>query len=69
MRTVLLMFISLYTSRIVLSELGASDFGIYNIVGGVVVLFVFINNAIPTQRFLTFELGRKDLIQLKKFLV
>lgn len=66
MRTVLLMFISLYTSRIVLSELGASDFGIYNIVGGVVVLFVFINNAIPTQRFLTFELGRKDLIQLKK---
>lgn len=66
MRTILLMLISLYTSRVVLQELGASDFGIYNIVGGVVVLFVFINNAISTQRFLTFELGRKDYVRLGK---
>lgn len=65
-RTIFLMFISLYTSRIVLQELGATDFGIYNIVGGVVVLFAFINNAIPTQRFLSYELGKGDSIQLKK---
>ena len=60
-RTLLLMFISLYTSRVVLGALGIEDFGIYNIVGGVVVLFTFINSALSTavQRFLNFELGKK----------
>ena len=62
LRTILLMLISLYTSRVVLQTLGEIDFGIYNIVGGVVVLFTFINNAMSTstQRFLNFELGRGD---------
>ena len=62
LRTILLMLISLYTSRVVLQTLGETDFGIYNIVGGVVVLFTFINNAMSasTQRFLNFELGRGD---------
>lgn len=62
------MAVSLYTSRIVLNTLGVTDFGIYNIVGGVVVLFSFFNNAMSnaTQRFLNFELGKKDFEQLKK---
>mgnify|MGYP006917312885 FL=1 len=56
------MFVGLYTSRVVLQTLGLEDFGIYNIVGGVVVLFTFINNAMAsaTQRHLSYELGKKD---------
>ena len=55
--------VGLYTSRVVLHVLGASDYGIYNIIGGVVVLFSFINNALisATQRFLNFNLGKKDI--------
>jgi O-antigen/teichoic acid export membrane protein len=62
------MGVALYTSRIVLSVLGVSDYGVYNIVGGVVVLFSFINNAMSsaTQRFLNFEIGKKNFGQLKK---
>lgn len=54
--------VSLYTSRIVLLALGLSDFGIYNVVGGVVAMFSFISASMQTatQRFMAFELGRKD---------
>jgi len=54
--------ISLYTSRVILSILGEDDFGIYNVVGGVVVLFSFLTNAMTnsTQRFLNFNLGLKE---------
>ena len=53
-RMLLTMFVGLYTSRVVLQTLGLEDFGIYNIVGGVVVLFTIKNNAIAnaTQRHL-----------------
>ena len=61
-RMLLIMGVTLYTSRVVLEALGVEDFGIYNVVGGVVVLFTFVNNAMvsSTQRFLNYELGRKD---------
>ncbi|KAB5098510.1 lipopolysaccharide biosynthesis protein, partial [Bacteroides thetaiotaomicron] len=57
------MAVSLYTSRVVLDVLGVSDFGIYNVIGGVVVLISIINNSMSaaTQRFITFELGKGDL--------
>ena len=60
------MLVSLFTSRVVLQTLGVQDFGIYNVVGGVVVLFSFLNAAMSsaTQRFLNFELGRKDFAQV-----
>jgi O-antigen/teichoic acid export membrane protein len=60
------MLVSLYTSRVVLNVLGVDDFGTYNVVGGMVTMFGFFNSAMisATQRFLTFDLGRKDLIQL-----
>ncbi|NDV60289.1 lipopolysaccharide biosynthesis protein [Bacteroides sp. 519] len=56
------MFVTFYTSRIVLEYLGVIDFGIYNIVGGVVVLFSFLNTAMTTstQRFLNIELGKAN---------
>lgn len=62
------MLVSLYTSRIVLNVLGVEDFGTYNVVGGVVTMFGFLNGAMAsaTQRFLSFELGRNDLMQLRK---
>lgn len=54
------MIVSLYTSRLILSTLGITDFGIYSVVGGVVTLFSFLNSAmaVSTQRFLTFEIGK-----------
>ncbi|MDL2323458.1 lipopolysaccharide biosynthesis protein, partial [Bacteroidales bacterium OttesenSCG-928-A17] len=61
------MIVSLYTSRVVLNTLGVEDYGIYNVVGGIVVLFGFFNNAMSasTQRFLTFELDRGSFERLR----
>ena len=52
--------ISLYTSRVVLKQLGVEDFGIYNLVGGVISVFSFVQGALAdaSQRFLTFEIGK-----------
>lgn len=62
------MAISLYTSRVVLATLGEEDYGIYNVVGGVVAMFGFINAAMTTgtQRYLTFELGTGNFQNLQK---
>ena len=66
-RMLLTMAVSLYTSRIVLNTLGVEDFGIYNVVGGFVTMFGFLNSAMAsaTQRFLSFEIGKKDYRQLR----
>ena len=60
-RTFITMFISLYTSRVILEVLGIDDFGIYNVVGGFVGMFSLISATLTssTQRFITFELGKK----------
>lgn len=62
MRMLVVMAISLYTSRIILQVLGASDYGIYNVVGGIVTMMGFINGALgaSTSRFLTYSLGSGD---------
>jgi O-antigen/teichoic acid export membrane protein len=62
------MGVGLYTSRVVLNTLGIEDFGVYNIVGGVVVLFGFFNSAMSsaTQRFLSFDIGKNNAVQLNK---
>lgn len=67
-RMILTMVVSLYTSRVVLNTLGITDFGIYNVVGGVVTMFGFLSGAMSTatQRFLSFELGRDDMFMLRK---
>lgn len=56
------MAVALYTSRVVLNTLGVEDYGIYNVVGGVVTMFAFVNNSMSsaTQRYITFALGRGD---------
>lgn len=62
------MGVSLFTSRVVLNTLGVVDFGIYNVVGGIVVMFAFLNGTLGsgTQRFITFQLGKNDFDELKK---
>ncbi len=67
-RMILTMLVSLYTSRVILDTLGVEDFGIYNVVGGVVTMFAFFNSAMSsaTQRFLSFEIGKDDFIQLSE---
>lgn len=64
----LIMGVSLFTSRIILKTLGEDDFGIYNVVGGIVLMFTFMNGALAgaTSRFITYEIGRKNDIQLNK---
>jgi O-antigen/teichoic acid export membrane protein len=66
-RMLLIMAVTLYTSRVVLKTLGIEDFGIYNVVGGVIVMFAFINSAMSaaTQRFLTYEMGTGNTNKLK----
>lgn len=58
----MIVIVSLYTSRVVLHQLGSSDFGVYNVVGGVVVMIAFMNGSLSqgVQRFLNFYLGRGD---------
>ncbi len=67
-RMLLMMGISLYTVRIILDTLGPVDYGLYNVVGGVVTMFAFLSStmASASQRFFSFELGRNDFVQLKK---
>ncbi len=67
-RMLFIMGVSLYTSRVVLATLGEVDFGVYNVVGGVVVMFSMISSPLSTAitRFLTFELGKGHLKQLSQ---
>lgn len=67
-RSMFLIVITLYTSRVILQSLGVSDFGIYNVVGGVVAMFSMLSGSLhtATQRFLTFALGKGDFSNLKK---
>lgn len=66
-RMLLMMGISLYTSRVVLKTLGVEDYGIYNVVGGIVAMFGFINGSMSsaTQRYITFALGKGDKKRLQ----
>lgn len=67
-RLMLTMFVSLFTSRVVLNTLGVEDYGLNNVVAGVITLFAFLNGALgsATSRFLTFELGKGNNEQVKK---
>ena len=66
-RMFLMMGISLYTSRIILATLGVTDYGIYNVVGGVVTMLGFLTGAMSsaTQRFLLVKLGINDVEGLR----
>jgi len=62
------MLVSLYTVRVVLDVLGAEDYGIYNVVAGVVTMFSFLSGAMATasQRYFSVEIGKNSFEQLKK---
>lgn len=68
LRMFFIMGVTLYTSRVVLATLGVEDYGIYNVVGGVIAMLGFLNSAMvtATQRYLTFELGKKANEVLKR---
>jgi len=68
LRMFLNMGVGLFTAGIVLNTLGITDYGIYNIVGGFVSMFSFLNSSMSstTQRFLSYDLGKNHLVQLKK---
>ena len=65
-RMLFMMAVSLYTSRVILNALGVEDFGIYNVVGGVVAMFTVISGSLSAaiSRFITYELGKGDQSKL-----
>ena len=67
-RMLVLMLVGLYTSRVVLEALGETDYGVYNVVGGVVSMFTIISGALNSaiSRFITFEMGKGADAQLNK---
>ena len=66
LRMAILLVVGLYSSRVTLMALGVSDYGIFNVVGGIVTMFVFINYAMinSTQRYVTYELGKGNIARL-----
>ena len=64
----LLMVVGLYTSRVILAALGVEDYGIYNVVGGLVGMFAIISASLTSSisRYITFELGKGYFDNLKK---
>lgn len=66
-RMLFLLGVGLFTSRVVLSSLGAQDYGIYNVVGGFISMFTIFNAGLTsaTQRFITFDLGKGNLKELR----
>ena len=67
-RMLFMMVVSLYTSRVILNALGVEDFGIYNVVGGVVAMFTVISGSLSAaiSRFITYELGKGNQSKLNK---
>lgn len=61
-RMILIMLVTLYTSRLILKILGVENYGIYNVVGGVIAMLGFLKNTLSgaSSRFFTYELGRKN---------
>lgn len=61
-RTLITMVISLFTSRVILRNLGVEDYGVYNVVGGFVSMFAIISSSLTgtVQRYLTYEIGKKE---------
>ena len=67
-RMILIMAVTLYTSRVILDKLGVEDYGLYQVVGGVVGILSFLNGTLSTgtSRFLTYELGAGNDEKLKR---
>lgn len=68
MRMLVMLFISLFTSRVIFNALGVDNYGIYNVVGSVIVFFSFLNNglSLATKRYITAELANGDEVSQRK---
>lgn len=66
-RMMVTVLVSLYTSRVILKTLGVSDFGVYNVMGGIIGMLGYVNSLLAggTSRFLTIGLGKNDMPKLK----
>ena len=71
LRMLISMAVQLYTSRVILDALGASDYGLYNVVGGMVTMFAFMSNTMSTaaQRFMSYAIGKNDENDLRRTFV
>lgn len=67
-RTLIVLVISLWTSRVILDSLGVVDFGVFNAVGGLVTMFSILTGSMSSaiSRFITFEIGTGNMEKLRK---
>ena len=67
-RMLFMLIVSLYTSRVVLKTLGVIDYGIFNVVGGVIAMLGFLTGSLAgaSSRFITFDLGQGDIDNMKR---
>ena len=67
-RMLLMIVINLYTSRVILQVLGVEDFGINNVVGGVITMLGFLTSSLAaaSSRYITYDLGKGDIATMKK---
>ena len=67
-RMIVMMIVTFYTTRVILAALGVEDYGIYNVVGGLVAMFSLLSSSLSsaTSRFITFGLGQGDKNELRK---
>lgn len=67
-RMLFITILTLFTSRVMLKQLGVEDYGIYNIVGGIVTMLGFFNSSmsVATQRYMSYDIGRSDFKKLNK---
>ncbi|MDR7127769.1 O-antigen/teichoic acid export membrane protein [Algoriphagus sp. 4150] len=67
-RAIVTSLIALYSTRLILSALGAEDYGLYNVIGGMIAMLAFLNAAMTTstQRFLSFNMGRENIEKIRK---
>ncbi|MBR3443785.1 MAG: lipopolysaccharide biosynthesis protein [Bacteroidaceae bacterium] len=70
-RMLLIMLVGLYTVRVVLDILGAEDYGIYNVVGGVIAMFSFLTNSMvsASQRYFAYYIGKQNQERLSQYFV
>lgn len=70
-RTIVVMIVTLYMSRLILDTLGVEDYGVYNVVGGTVAMFSVLTGALASSisRFITFELGKENIERLKSIFI
>ena len=68
-RMIVVMAVNMYTVRIVLKALGMEDYGIYNVVAGVITMLASFSSVLAsaTQRFYSYTLGEKKQINFKKY--